>query len=351
MKRILLALFISSMLILSTISPVFALGNPDAIAFGSQSILRYNAFTNVAVTGDMLFICEPYIHYNVAPTDYPDGSKSFTFQVLNTAGTTVLLSVPVTGYENTIISIYQTAAQVTALGLTTGTAYKFRLSGNPAIFASLTEGVNMRTATLTTGDWINQAVTKGTVNDTLKAFCINMAKDLQTNYGVTTYIETIQGVEFLTAIGGGILLKGCPNLSSFAPNIFKSSQGINSPAAPLTTNELSAKGGMGANPLLDYPMSPTNQLGATTANGITQLGVFLGIDAQWAGFVMLMLGMMLLCFYFYQKTQHPLVPIVMGGFILALGAYLGLMPPAMLFAIVILIVILMAWFFYSRGYI
>ncbi|KKK99509.1 hypothetical protein LCGC14_2632020, partial [marine sediment metagenome] len=126
-------------------TPVFAAppNNPDEIWFGTKAPLKYSkVFENVNETGDMLFLAESWVKYN--PTSPPGSATDyFIFEVRNAAGTTVLISRPLQSFGERPISIYQTAAQVTALGLVSGSAYVMRITGNPLWFAPLVEGTDM----------------------------------------------------------------------------------------------------------------------------------------------------------------------------------------------------------------
>ena len=356
MKKInvIIACLFALLLVLVIVMPVSAIGNPTTIRFygnisGGQP--RVKAFYNVKETGDMLFLAETYVHYASIPTDYT-AKQAFSFELLNASDkTTVLQSTPIIDYECKIASIYQTAAQVTALSLVNNTQYWLRIVGNPTIFGTPTENVNEVFYRLDISDWADQE--KGNVSDASNTLLLyvargspSLASDLQTNDGVTTYITTSQGYNYLTSIGGNIFLQGCPNLNIFVPKAFQTSASVMSATDPSSANGLAdpTKGNI----------TMTNQLGARTASGFTNLGFFLGGSSmpQWeAGLLGLFIIMFVIAIAVAKATGHPQVGIIIGSMTLMVGGFLGLMPMGLAFAITILIVVLTVWFFFSRGYV
>jgi len=358
--RVIVALLIGIIFVLSAVIPVYAidLGNPTTIRFygaNTPGTVRAKAFYNVDETGDMLFLAESYVYFAGGdPTEYT-AQQAFSFDLLDTDRTTVLLSTPITGYGCKIISIYQTAAQVTAMGLVSGTQYYLRITMNPAVMTAVpttpTENTNFVIATLDAQQWINQATGKGTSNDSLVSYIVrdilgggSLASDLEANDAVTTYITTVQGINYLTTTGGNIFLLGCPNLAQFVPMAFQTNTSVNTSTDPSSTNGLETTGDININDRLG------NQLG----NAFTNLGYFLGGSTikQWmAGLLGLFIIMFVICFAIAKVTGHPVVGIALGSMTLVVGGFLGLMPMAMAFAITALIFILAVWFFFSRGYV
>jgi hypothetical protein len=351
MKKILAIVSLILILFMMVAIPIFAISNPTTIRFygaNTPNIIRAKGFTNVNETGDMLFMAESYVHYVSTPTDYT-ASQAFSYEILSSDGTTVLESVPIANYECKVIGIYQTAAQVTALGLASGSSYLQRITGNPSIFGATVEGTNMVTTTMVTSSWIDQSVGKGTTSDALVSYILQIASDLQANDSVSTYLTTIQGTQYLTDVGGNIFLQGVPNLSNYAIGAFSTTASVNSPSAMPSGGAINTQGGMGGN-----APSVSSSVGSTTASGITNLGLWLGGShmPQWmAGMVGLLIIMGVLAIVFYKITSHPVVPIVIGVMVLPMAGYLGFIPIALVFAISMAVFILTVWYFASRGYI
>jgi hypothetical protein len=334
------------MMVISVAVPIFAIANPDNIRFygnNTGGISRAYAYYNVNQTGDMLFIAETFVDYAVVPTDYT-AKQAFNFELLDTDGITVLLSTPIINYGCKFDSIYQTAVQVTSLGLVNDTQYYLRITGNPAIFGTPVEDTTMVTLPLTAGNWFDQSVLKGTIFDMLANDIILIASDLQANDGVTTYLQLSQGQNYLTTVGGNIFLEGCPSLATYAPTAFLTSSSPSTYTEPSGTNGLETTGNINID----------DQLGNNIGRGFTGLGRWIGgstIPQAFAGMLGLVIGMVVFCVVIVQVTGHPTIGVVVGSMTFIVGGVLGLMPMAMAFVITLLIVILSVWFWLSRGYV
>lgn len=316
-------------------TPVLAIANPGSITFGTGSVELYRAFYNVYETGDMLFIAEYDIHYASDPTDY-DADEAFLFEVLNTAGDTVLLSTPVPAYQNKIISIYQTATQVTAEGFSTGTAYQFRVTGNPTIFATLTEGTNMVTRTLDSlASWVDQSTATAS-SDPLRIFCIDVATNLEA-HDSATYIVTVQGVDYINSDGRDIFLDGVPSLGSFVTDLFSTS------TSPMTADPPTSTGTYATT------LNITDKLGGAISGGFTNLGNWLGTSQTLAATLFLVIAMTILFFYLYSKTGNPIAVLVYGPILPLFATYLGIIPLAIAFIVTLIVVMLLGYYFLTRG--
>ena len=333
MRKIITSTVIALIMLVSVVTPAFAIANPDDISFGEND--RYQVFYNVVETGDMMFVAEAFPYYAVEPTDY-SASEAFIFEVLADDGVTTLLTISLNEYGDRPISIYQTPAQVTAKGLATGTAYVFRISGSPLVFPSMVGNSVWHTID-TVNDYTNMANATDTLNP-LRNFLIEMAEDIQVSDGVTTYITTVEGQRYLTFAGANIFLEGIPGLDAICPILFQYSTN------PMTDNEPTSTAGAYA-----AELTPENKWGARVARGLSQLGEFMGINQQLAGSVVLFILVILLAGYTYSRTQSGITVTLMVAATPFFGAYLGLMPMALAFILVIFIVVLMGYFFFSRG--
>jgi hypothetical protein len=318
-------------------STAFAIGNPDDIGFGTGDSPLYKVFENVAATGDILFIAEGYVYYAVSQNT--TASAAYIFEVVNAAGNQTIISRPLEAYGDRPISIYLTSAQKTTLGIVSGTAYILRIAGNPLIFSSMTG--NSANVTLTSGDYIDQST--GADSDTptdnnLRNFCILMALNMQAYDSPTIdYYDSIQGYTYLTNTGADLFVAGVPNLYNFCPILFQYG------AEKLTDDEPDSTGSYA------LTLTPLDKWGTTTANGLTQIGLFLGINQALAGSLVLFVLAGMLAFYVYSKTQSGITVLLMVSATPFMGAYLGLMPMALAFVFVIVVITLMAYYFFSRG--
>jgi hypothetical protein len=330
-------LFIVAVIILVIAAPVFAIGNPASIAFGTGASPYYRAFYDVYNSGDMLFAAESYIDYVSDPTDYT-AAEAFIFQLIDTDNTSVLSSTTVWSYGDRPTSMYLTPTQVTTLGLTSGTAYVLRITANPSIFATITEGTNRVSATLTDEDWIDQGVATATSNP-LRAFCITMATNMQNNDSPTDdYVVLVDGTDYISSpVARNYFLAGIPSLNIFVTDMFQTQTYAMTSPAPEST-------GAGA-----ASYNATAALGTTMTRGITQLGEWLGLSDTWAGGIIMLLLTAGLCIYAYQRTENAIAPIVIGAAVPIIGVYYGMMDMAIIFMFAVVVVMLMAWYFFSRG--
>lgn len=268
-----------------------------------------------------------------------DASEAFVFELLNTSGNVTLASTTLKSYGDRPIGIYLSANQTATLGLTTGTSYGIRIIGNPLVFAS--PAGNNVTAYLSAGDYTNQELGADDgvpTNNNLRNFCLQIADNMEMQDNLSGYyIVTVQGYRYLTNLGGNLFIQGISNLNQMCPILFQSGVETMEDDTPSSNGTYA---GM---------LTPLNQWGTMTANGLTMLGSYLGINQALAGSLLLFILVSLLAFWFYQKTQSGVAVILLVGATPFLGAWLGLMPMALAFIFTIIVVVLMAYFFFSRG--
>ena len=335
-RRIVIGIIVAIGLLLITI-PVFAIGNPTTIWFGTKSPTRYAVvFENVDETGDMLFLAEGFVDYASPPTDY-DADEAFVLQVRSTDNATVLLSRPLESYGERPISIYQTAAQVLSANLTSGSFYVMRISGNPLIFPSLVEGTNMTSKTLSADDWYDQSTSTELAN-LLKIACVYIAENMEEEDSVTTYLAESEGVQYLTPTGANLFLTGIPSLNVFCPSLFQITTEV------MTAEDPAATGNYTAN------ITALARLGPTIDRGVTNIGVWLDVSKPTAAGLILMALMVMLCVWLYKRTQSGKVVLGIGiAATLPVGTFLGLAPMVLLFIIAIFIVLMTGYYFLTRG--
>lgn len=335
MKKLGLILGILMVAISASIS-VLAIGNPNTLAFGSGSSSQYNVFNNVLETGDWLIDAEGLVAYTVTPTDYT-ASEAFLFELLNTAGNVTYASTPLKAYGDRPISIYLTKAQADALGLTIGSAYGIRITGNPNVFASTTN--NTITTFLNAGDYIDQSASGNTTTtNLLRNAMIIIAQNMQAYDGVTTYLTTIQGIQYLTTTGGDLFQAGIPNLSTMCPVLFQSGLQVLQNEVPNATGAYAST------------ISITNQWGATTANGLTALGLYMGISQALAGTVVYFILMLAFgVFFLYPRLQNTTSLVLFMAVTPFIGSFMGFIALPIAFDAVLFVMIIVGYYFVSRG--
>ena len=312
---------------------VLAIVNPDDIGFTSSGEGRYKVFEDVHETGDMLFVAESYVHYVATPTDYT-APEAFSFQLLNVAGDTVILQTPIIDYEDTVISIYQTAAQVVALGLVSGSAYNLRITGNPAQFGVTVEGTNMATKPLTAPDWLDQSEFSG-VDSWLYAFCITVVDNIEVSGG-GTHTAVVGGITYLDASGASIFLAGIPSLNVFLPEIFLVA------TSPMTADDPPSTGAY------QTTLNPVAQLGGNIGASVAGMATFLGVSSTTAGIAISSFLAFIFLPVIYLKTRNSTISLIVLSFFAIICGYLGLFPIAIAFIIAGVILILTAFLFWGK---
>lgn len=336
--RVLVSLTLALTWLLFSSTPAYAIVNPDTISFGTGTTAYYKVFYNVLESGDWLIAAEGYVYYIVEPTDYLP-KEAFIFELLNTAGNDTIASTSLKAWGDRPIGIYLTAAQVTSAGLSVGTAYIVRIMGSPLIFASPTG--NSVNAILTPLDFIDQELGADggvpTANN-LRNGMITVAENMEDNdTPVDSYLVTVQGYRYLSLDGGDLFIVGINGIQSMCPILFQAG------VEPMTSD---APQNTGAYALT---LTPAQKWGNTVANGLTMLGSYMGINQALAGSVVLFAIVIAFAVYIYQKTESGITVLLMVAATPFLGAYLGLMPMAVAFIVVIFIITLMGYFFFSRG--
>jgi hypothetical protein len=268
-------------------------------------------------------------------------SEAFLFELLNTSGNVTIASTPLKNYGDKPISLYLTAAQVASASLTVGDACRVRITGNPLLFPSPTG--NSVNATLGASDYVNQLLgADGGVatSNNLRNFLIGMAENIEDYDNPPTgseYILTVTGVRYLTMTGGSIFLEGIPSLDVMCPILFQYSTAPMEGDKPVSTGAYTST------------LSPLAKWGQTTADALTNLGIYLGINQVLAGSAVLVVLVAGLAVFAYVKTQSGISVLLLIGTTPFIGAWLGLMPMALAFIFVIVIVVLLGYFFLSRG--
>lgn len=345
--RIIVVVLISMANLLLLATPAFAINNPNNIDFGTGIAKYYKVFYNVLETGDWLVAAEGYVNYAVEPTDY-DPEEAFLFELVDTDAVTTLASKPLQAWGDRPIGIYLTATQVTTLGLTTGAAYVVRITPNPALFDGVNfggggavEGTNQVSATLGAQDYSDQDLgDDGGVptSNNLRNGMITVAENMEANdTPADSYLATVQGYQYLSLDGGDLFIEGIPGLQSMCPILFQSGIEPMNSDAPESTGAYA------------LTLTPAQKWGNTVANGLTTLGVFLGINQALAGSVMLFVLVIAFAVFIYQQTESGVTVLLMVATTPFLGAYLGLMPIALAFIFVIIVITLLGYFFFSRG--
>lgn len=382
-KKIIAIISIVIIALFAVTIPVYAaVSNPDSISFGSGDEGKYKVFENVLETGDMLFIAEGLVEYATLPSY--DADELFLFEVTNAAGTEIYVATSINEYGDRPISIYQTAAQVTAKGLGAGTSDGLRIRGNPLIFPS--GAGNTANVTLVASDWIDYSVFDNDVYNGMRLFCLDIADNIEDyDSPAIDYVENIDGTDYLSArknplqsgyvsvssnttavsstgdsdnsteysgatttvtyvyasaliSGVDIFMEGIPGISTMCPILLAS-------GSTVMTSDPPVKAGTYGDSLTSLAA-----WGAITDNGITQIGNYLDISHDMAGALILFVLTAALGVWIYKRTESGLATLlVLIGAMPIFGVLFGMLDMALMFIGVIGVVILFGFYFYNRG--
>lgn len=203
----LLVLPVTLLVLLSVATPVYSIVDPDLISIESVRV-----YEGLWETGDMLFLVEYKDMYAVDPDEDPQD----TFLLGVWDGAVKGPDRPLDYYQHNFTSVYMTAAQVAAFGYTFGDELKVRVAGNPVFFPSLVEGTNMKTVTLSGGNWLNGGSLE-TTREYLAAWCIVLAGVLEDSWSITLLTSS----DRLNATGMSKFKEAIPGLDSICPDIFQ----------------------------------------------------------------------------------------------------------------------------------
>ena len=288
--------------------PVKAIDNPTSVSIGDVFV-----FTNLVETGDQLFFVRYDVSYSPEPTE--DAEDTWLMAIYDTDGSTLLYTRPLNYYQHNIISIYLTPAQA----LTWGTAYKVRVMGSPSVFDPLIEGTNMRTSTLSGGNYRE-------IED-LSGVLLDQAQILENDWGVA--LLTTAGL--LNTTGAFYFLKAVPNLNAFAADIFQTTvaypEGFDRTWAAAYGNMLES------------------HAGPNLTAAFVGFGDFLGVSWRWAAFWLISVGYLTAAGIMYSVTKNAYFSILMSFPVVALFTWLGVIQLNIILVLVFTVVVMFAIYF------
>lgn len=266
-----------------------AMDNPT-----STSINNFYMFQDLLEDNDWLL----YVRYDVNYAVTPDEPAEETFEVVmyDVAGVVIQGSRPLNYYQHNIISIYWTAAQVTALGLVWGDSYIFKVRGYPSVFPVLTEGINQATQTLSAGSYKEGAE--------LTSRLITEAGILQTDWAIT-----LLTADYLNATGMFYFTKAIPNLGTIAPDIGASSTYY--PTVNFTEWNTTYEEGL-----------HTHQ-GPRLQAAIQDIAGALSVSEDWMAIWLTSIAYLTFAGVVYAITKDPGISMLTGFPIIVGAAYLG----------------------------
>lgn len=320
--------------------PAFAISDPDAIALIST---KTKVFQNLYESGDILFASFYNISYSNNNTPLEPPPDAFVYGLYDTDGTSLLQARSLTSltYGYGVITIYYSAGDAAAL--TWGNSYYLKLYGNPALFAGLTEDVNLDTYQLSGTDWItgtyDTAASRASVSNQalIYTFFSGGFSTMQTGNNISYLTLTGTAGYVLNALGRNLLLLTVPYFDYVCPDLFQTVI-----YTPTNTSE---------NHTMAYQteLTVTQKLGTQIKSSFDGIGTMLGINGQmvaamWAvGIVFLVASIVFL--YTGNTTGATILAIPMT----LAGVYVGAIPMAVFFLGFAIIVVYAAYFLILRG--
>lgn len=290
MRKRFLAVLLALSVFALLFTPAFAIGDPDYITIGDAY-----AFRNILESGDILMFLRYDVSYSTVPDE--DAESTYIMAIYDTDGTTLLHTRPLNYYEHNVISIYLSADNN---DLTWGSEYYLRVMGNPAVFPVLTEGTNMRTRTLSGGDYA--------ATEDFGGVLISQAAILEDDWpGVTLLTAS----DLLNVTGAKYFNDAIPGLTQMLPDIF-SEQTLTFPFTRSTYNNT------GINRTIDnLPTSLNSAIrGMDDIFGIT--------NHNWGGFAWTLLAGLIVGGIIYGTVGRPDVTLLGGVLtVFSLSAYMG----------------------------
>jgi hypothetical protein len=328
-KRFWASILIATVWLLSLASPVLAApADPDSITTWQPKV-----FENIWETGDMLFVLEYDIEYASEP-DEP-ASDTFLVKLIDTDGTTLLLSRSLLYYQHNLISIYATAAQVTALGITWEGAHKIVLTANPALFGTITEGTNKVTRTLAASDYNADGTL--TSKELLRDHCIDIAEALESDWGVTLISTTATGTQVLNSAGTTVFLDAIPELDDALVDLFILSSQVITADTTIATADYAVDSRIDA------------RLGTDLSNSLSGIGTFLGIGDNSSAGLWAIITIITIASIVFLSTGNSTAALILVVPVVVMMTYLGAIPEAITYVLAIFVVIYSMYFFWLRG--
>ncbi len=330
MKRKLTQASLAALLSLLLItSPVLAISNPSSISLESIKV-----FQNIFTAGDVLFIGEHNIDYD--PTEPTETSiDAFQLQLRSTDNLSLIRSKGATYYQWSLTAIYFTPAQVISSNVTWESDYVIRIAGNPAMFGTLTEDVNVDTKSLSPTDWNADGI--HTSKELLRLYLIDVAQRMETDSGITYLITASSGEKVLNSAGRTIFLAAIPILDSIIPGLFQLSSG-NINLAPSSVNAS-----------YETATAINTKLGTTIGSAFTGIGTWFGITQGQAAGAWILIFILTVASIVFLSTNNTTGAMILIVPIVVMGAYIGAIPLTLLFTAGLILVMYTGYFFWLRG--
>lgn len=281
---------------------MWAIGNPDNV-----SIRDVFVFQDVLENGDQLYFARYDVEYGSDPDE--DAEDTWQMALYDTDGTTLIATRPLNYYQHNIISIYLDTGEA----ITWGLAYRVRVMGMPSVFDNLVESTNMRTRTLSEGDYKD--------GDDLGGIMVTQVGILEDDWATTLLTSDNK----LNSTGAITFNDAIPNLSSMAPDIFETT--IVWPEVDYTPWQR------------PYEETLESHGGSRLRGAVQDIGNLLGVSEAWAGGWILSMAFLVFAGAIYAGTRNPALAMIGGFPVVAGGMWLGVGGAALLTAVLLIVFI------------
>lgn len=298
-------------LMLLVASPVYAVADPDQI-----EIISVKVFQNLWETGDQLY----FVEYNVEYATEPDepASDTYSFQIYSDNGTELMAQTALNYYQVHIVSIYCTPSTA----LVWGTSYQIRIGGNVAI--PFPSGTPEERRSLSSSDWIEGDT--DTSRELFGDYIIQRAADLEDRWGgVITLLSTDNKLNETGVVTFG---EAVPGLIDICPDIFETA------AEQLEYEETTTP--------TAAQTAATATMSARLQTALNDLGTWLGVPGTFIGGIGLAIIFFILAGRIFTATNSVTIAVVASMPLIFLGNMIGLLPLAVTWAAVILVVVVFA---------
>ena len=280
-----------------------AIGDPDYVTISDVYV-----FGDVLELGDQLYFARYDVSYSTNQTE--DASDTWEMALYSSSGTLVAAR-PLNYYQHNIISIYLAPTQAIAWG----DGHSIEIRGMVSVFYphSPTEGTNMVTRVLTTGDYL-EGVNLGSV-------MLAQARELEYDWGLDLIDKEANR---LNTTGTTYFTKAVPNLGSMAPEIVSLAVRTLSPDYA-SWNQT-------------YAEELQEHEGLRLKEAVTDIGAYFGLSEGWSGFWLISIVYLLFVGAMYPTVRNPGWALIAGFPILAGAAFLGV-GTSLLTLVVVLVLI------------
>ena len=272
---------------------------PDTLTIESSAIA-----TNLADTGDYLFICQ-YDCSWALEANYPDDpiSEKLVVQLLNQSGSIVYATTSPypyynNGYDNGIASIYLNPVAAAAYGIKWEGQYILRIITNPGAFTTISYEYILPSNEYCTSGTTSRAANRNWVAD----YCRNTAKTLEVNWGIAYALTTQSINEVLSEYGEQYYGRAIPGLKTLCPDLYLVTENV----SPFTEH---VYGGTHATALQDQWSGQDNLV----TDGMESAGNLIGGGDSVFAMNMLSMGVVLALLLVTGAAFKAMGPGMLGG--------------------------------------